>query len=153
MASAVGWSYLYIVQKWIRTLKKGLTKKCYLEEQCWEVECSLEGMEGWGGGGHKVKKVTVMQENEETPAETRVHTPNKERWAPQGLKRLIREPECVSWIRPCGHMHPAVWLFATHMLTWTQGELQYRGGAGFIASVSSSSHDCFIANPFVRAVH
>lgn len=41
------------------------------------VQSGVDGR--MGRGGHKVKKVTVMQENEETPAETRVHTPNKER--------------------------------------------------------------------------
>ena len=80
---------------------------------------------------------------------------HRRRSAPRGLKAAVHQGRRLWWMTHYGHTHPHEWAYCGYLPCkyWHEKKKKAVGAAllsryQFIASVSSSSHDWFIANPF-----
>lgn len=140
------------------------------EESRWEMGCGRNYCLGKSGGIWRRSqgqitdsgtgdKINTAMPRGQAPNSGQTHLwpadlLQRERSAPRGLKTVVRKPRPAfwdGWLTLATHI-PHEWAYCGYLPCkfWHKRAvgaaplLRYR----FIASVSSSSHDCFIANPF-----
>lgn len=137
-----------------------------LEEPCWEMGwgwgCCL-GKSGGNGAGHWTRWLTVPVKRKSTEAGCGDRHPPEDKqafdqmtcsrqWGAHGLKQLCESQGlCLWWMTHSGahiHMNYPTAAVPCKFSHERPGGATLLSRYQFIASVSSSSHDWFIANPF-----